>query len=188
MDIIPLIKLRNRKILNHSLEKILTNKNLEKEKPLYLLDYDGIEHNKPNICIYQKLSKHFDLWVDNAVKNLGDVVDSFMSGAKSIVIRLDKYPKFNPVSIKDISENKIFLNITNFSDIRIFDSYNEKIDGFVSLMHREDVENNFKYLKVVNEVGKKLYNYEENPANISFWNDKEIKGLLVAVEKIKRFK
>jgi len=69
MEIIPLINLKRRKIIepkhasNLSLKKILER---YKNKKLYILDYDGLEKNKPNLCLYQKLSKYHEIWAITA--------------------------------------------------------------------------------------------------------------------------
>jgi len=60
MKIIPLIHLKKGKMIgpkhsdNFSLTDLLER---YKDDDLYILDQDGIEKNKPNLCIYQKLSK-----------------------------------------------------------------------------------------------------------------------------------
>ena len=82
MELVPLIKTHKRQIVS---DRALTEENiLEKigeNGLLYVLDIDGIKKDKPNYCIYQKLSKSFDLWIDCGPRNLEDVVDSFMAGA-----------------------------------------------------------------------------------------------------------
>jgi len=189
MEIIPLIKMRGKKILDHQIANIIEkSKNIDGEKPIFILDYDGIESNKPNLCTYQKLSKYYELWVDFAPKNLGDVVDSFMSGAKAAVIRKKLFKKFDIKEIKDISENKIFLNIEGKEDdIQTPVSIGE-VDGYITYKTREGIEGNFKYQTDLKQIFSNLYIYEKNPDNTSYWEKHEVKGLLVDFSKYKEFK
>lgn len=183
MEIIPLIKIKSKKILDYSIKDLILNKNFD-EKTIYILDYDGINKNKPNLCTYQKLSKHYDIWVDFAPKNIGDVVDSFMTGAKAITIRNRYYKLFDPRKIKEISENNLFLTIND----KEFVFLSDEISGYVSFKTREEIESDFKYQTDMKQISKKLYIYEKNPENKDYWEKKEIKGLLVDFNDYERFK
>ncbi len=183
MEIIPLIKIKSKKILDYSIKDLILNKNFD-EKTIYILDYDGINKNKPNLCTYQKLSKHYDIWVDFAPKNIGDVVDSFMTGAKAITIRNRYYKLFYPRKIKEISENNLFLTINDKESVFLSD----EINGYVSFKTREEIESDFKYQTDTKQLSKKLYIYEKNPENKDYWEKKEIKGLLVDFNEYERFK
>ena len=60
MNIIPLIHINKRKIVNsnfNNLENIKDLLSAYEDDFIYLLDYDGIKKNRPNICLFQKLSK-----------------------------------------------------------------------------------------------------------------------------------
>ena len=84
MEIIPMIFLKNEKLINTKLSKAKHFNNvLEKtsESTLYILDNDGIEKNKPNLNLYQELSKSYILWVDAGPRNIGDVVDLVIAGS-----------------------------------------------------------------------------------------------------------
>ncbi len=186
MEIIPLIKIKNRKIFNSTIEEIILDKeHIFTDKKIYILDFDGIEKNKPNICTYQKLGKHYDLWVDFAPKDLGDVVDSFMSGARSVIVREKYYKKFNPISIKEISENNLFLFIDE-KEKRNIES-NDYIDGYISFKNREEVSLDFTYSSLLKPVRNKLYIYEGKPENKKYWEKQGIKGIIVDIKNIKEF-
>jgi len=187
MEIIPLIKIRNKKILYRDLEDLIDkSKNFTEDKTIFILDYDGIEKNKPNLCTYQKLSRYYDLWVDFAPKDTGDIVDCFMSGAKAAVVRKKYFKLVNAKEIKEISENKIFLNIEDKSDNPMYN--HEGFDGYIVLRSREEIDDDFKYQSNIKNICKNLYVYENNPDNISYWKKDEIKGLLVDFDKYERFK
>ena len=186
MEIIPLIKIKNRKIFGSTIEEIILDKDkIFTDKKIYILDFDGIEKNKPNICTYQKLGKHYDLWVDFSPKDLGDVVDSFMSGARSVIVREKHYKNFNPINIKEISENNVFLFIDEKKNDLI--ENNDYIDGYISFKNREESSLDFSYSSLLKSVRAKLYVYEEKPENKKYWEKQDIKGLLVDIENIKEF-
>ena len=122
MEQVPLIKIHKRQILPDTplneeeiLEKIGEN------SLLYILDIDGIEKDKPNLCTFQKLSKNFDLWLDFGPRNLGDIVDGFMAGATRITIRREFCRQIDVDSIREITENKIYANINLESKQKIVD-------------------------------------------------------------------
>ncbi len=185
MEIIPLIKIKNRKIFDSTIEDIiLDKKKIFSDKKIYILDFDGIEKNKPNICTYQKLGKHYDLWIDFAPKDMGDIVDSFMSGGKTVVIRKNYYKNFNPISIKEISENNILL----FVDKDNLVEKNNHIDGYVSFKDREKVSSDFEVYSNIRPVKNRLYVYEKKPENKKYWENQEIKGLIVDIKNFMEFK
>src|SRR4030042_4855506 len=106
MQIIPLIEINNKKIQNSERLEKLTEDDL-----LYVIDLDGLEKDKSNLDIYQKLSKKYQLWIDAAPRKLGDVVDIFMAGATNITLRKTFYPQVNIERIREVTENKIYENI-----------------------------------------------------------------------------
>jgi len=187
MEIIPLITIEKRKIIQKSFSSFKTNTK-KGENKIYILDLDGIKKNRPNLCTYQKLSKYYDIWADSAPKELGDVVDSFMSGVTSIVIRQKEYANFNPSKIKEISNNNIFLTIENEENETDFLEHKKEIDGFINFKKREQIQSNFKYKEVIKPLKESTYNYEENHENLDYWKKSGIKGLIVDIDKINRFR
>ncbi len=193
MEIIPLIKLKKRKILGHP-ESFLKDvlKEINENEKIYILDLDGIEKDKPNFCTFQRLSSSYDLWVDFGPRNLGDVVDAVMAGANTITLRKPLWSNIEISDIKDITENKIFTNVDfeykgkyDFKDV-----HKQQIDGFVNFYTREKIESSFQdsdYLKTIS-MKKKIYTYESDLRNISYWKGFAIKGVLVDFDKIKEFR
>jgi len=193
MEIIPLIKLKKRKILDYpkSFLNDITNEIDDNEK-VYILDFDGIDRNKPNLCTVQRLASSFDLWIDFGPKNLGDIVDAVMTGATTITLRKTLWPESELSDIKDITENKIFTNIDfeykgkfDFKDI-----YKENLDGFVNFYTREEIESSFQnsdYFKTISNK-KDIFTYESNLKNISYWKGYAVKGIFVDFDKYKEFK
>ncbi|KYK27669.1 hypothetical protein AYK20_08045 [Thermoplasmatales archaeon SG8-52-1] len=189
MEIIPLIFIKNRKIYLEKdsehipIEKFLQLKN--ENRRAYILDLDGIEKDKPNLCSYQKLSGFYDLWVDFGPRNLGDFVDATMTGVTDLTIRGKLCPQLNITDIKELIENKIYSNI-DFSEERPY----EKLDGIVNFNSREYLESNYKYGSYLKKVGKdkKIYTYESELKNRSYWENIDLEGFIVDFNKIKEFK
>ena len=193
MEIIPLIKLKKRKILDYpkSFLKDISNEIDENEK-VYILDFDGIDKDKPNFCTVQRMASSYDLWFDFSPKNLGDVVDAVMAGAKAITLRKTQWPDIKISDIKDITDNEIYTNIdfdykakNGFIDMKI-----DQLDGFVNFYSRKEIESSFHnsdYFKIICKKNS-IFTYESNLKNLSFWKGFGIKGILVDFDKYKEFK
>ena len=180
MQIIPLIKIKNKKIQNSELlDKI------EEDSLIYLIDLDSIEQDKPNLDFYQKLSKKYQLWVDSAPRTLGDAVDVFMAGATNITLRKTFYPKVSLESIRDVTENKIYINI-DFDDYFSF----EEFDGLINFYSREELEKDFKKQDLINSLSakNKTYFYENSKQNIKYWATFNPEGFLVDISDYEEFK
>ena len=189
MEIVPLIYVKNRKIHVEktsspvSLDGFL--KQVDEEMKIYILDLDGIEKDKPNLCTYQRLSSSCDLWVDFGPRNLGDIVDATMAGATNITLRKNLWPQLFISDIKEITENKIYANIDFAEDLSFYDA-----DGLVNFNSREEIERNFKYCDFFKRMTtkSKTYSYETDLKNRTYWERFSIEGLLVDINKLKEFK
>lgn len=192
MEIIPLIRLKKRKILGKdgnilSLEEL---KNLvNKDENIYLYDLDGLEKDKPNLCLYQKISQFQKMWIDSGPRNLGDVVDEVMAGATSITLRKKMWPDVHVSSIKEITENKIFIEIDAAAK-EIF-SFNfsllSEVDGFVSFITKNQIERDFKLSGLLKDICIKhrIYAYESDLDNVLYWKTMGVSGLIMDIDKTK---
>jgi len=108
MEIIPLITLEKRRILETNQKTTETKEidQINEDEKIYILDKDGIEKDKPNLCLFQKTSNSYSLWIDSGPIELGDIVDSFMAGASAITIRKNLWKKLDLKKIREISENE----------------------------------------------------------------------------------
>ena len=187
MEIIPLISMKNRKILEEGPNFKQKLEEIGENNIIYILDIEGIETDRPNLCTFQKMSKDYEIWVDNGPRNLGDVVDVFMAGASRITLRKHLYPQVDISRIREISENQVFANI-EFEEAD--DSFNLGIDGFVNFNSRENVENDFKYNTFLKQYSSKnkVYSYESNLENVNYWKALGVEGLLVKINKLEEFK
>ena len=192
MEIVPLIKMHKRKILSDEPlnEKDIIEK-IGENSLLYILDVDGIEKDKPNLCTFQKLSKKFDLWLDFGPRNLGDVVDAFMAGATRVTIRRDFCKQIKVNSIREITENEIYAHINLESEKKIVENalfYND-VDGLVNFNEKGKLELEYTYGNLLkNQSSKnKVYTHEQDPLNIHFWKKYNIESFLVDIKSIKEF-
>jgi len=192
MEIVPLIKMHKRKILSDaplSEENIIEK--IDENHLLYILDIDGIEKDKPNLCTFQKLSKKYDLWLDSGPRNLGDVVDAFMAGATRITIRRELCRQIEVNSIREITENEIYAYISLESEKKLMDDalfYND-VDGLVNFNEKGKLELEYNYGTLLkNQSSKnKVYTYEQSPLNIHFWKKYNIENFLVDIKSVKEF-
>ena len=196
MNLVPLIQMKNRKIyLNEGRNPIDYKeflKKFEEDRKIYILDWDGIEKDKPNLCTFQRLSPLYDLWVDFGPRDLGDVVDAFLAGATEITFRNHLCPQLAVSDIRKLYENKIYahidlekMNFQNIDDLYFYDS-----DGLVNLNNKSKINQDLKYsdfLKTL-RMKNKLYSYDSNPDNLSYLKQFGVEGLLVDINKLEEFK
>ena len=195
MEIIPLINLKKGKMVEPKyLENVSLNELLErfKDDKLYILDHDGIEKNKPNLCLYQKLSKHHELWVDAGPQVLGDVVDSVIAGANSITIRKNLWQDTDISGIKEISENKIYGEVTleRYSISGTITSLVYDVDGLVVFDKKNQIEGDFKSAERLKDICKRYetYAYGLKKKNVAYWEKLGVTGLLIDIEREEEFK
>ena len=193
MEIIPLITLEKRRILDTNQKTTETKEidQINEDEKIYILDKDGIDKDKPNLCLLQKTSNVYSLWIDSRPIELGDVVDSFIAGASASTIRKNLWQKLDLEKIREITENEIFLQIDLQDDeinknLHVF----EKADGFVIFNDRSLIESDSKYTNILRKISEinKTYVYESNSENIFYWQNKGITGLLVDMKKAEEFK
>ena len=192
MDYIPIIKIKNRKIVNCHNNEIKNIKNLLKKYqdiPIYILDSDGIKKNKPNLCLLQKLSKKYKLWIDQGPRSLGDIVDSIIAGTENITVRLNLIEYDDLINIKEIIENKIYINVEETNVNELSSSNNLNLDGYTMFLN-EKLLSNFKIIEYIKNFVKKnsSYIYIKNKSELDLLNKYDFKGFLSDIEKIEELK
>jgi hypothetical protein len=196
MEIIPLIRFYKRSIFideegEPSSLQTLTDL-FQKETLLYCLDLDGIEKEKPNLCSYPKLSKHFSLWVDAGPRNLGDIVDAVLAGAQKITVRTSLWQNFDSSKVRDITECELFVDFDPkcYSNDFNLVSFQRDVDGVIILNRRERLESDFTSRGSIRALCTQcnLYVYETNPKQVTYWKNMGISGLIVDVKKEEEFK
>jgi hypothetical protein len=194
MEIIPLITLEKRRILETNQKTTETKKidQINEDEKVYVLDKDGIEKDKPNLCLFQKTAGTYSLWIDSGPVELGDIVDSFMAGASTITVRKNLWSKLDLEKIREITENEIFLQIDLRDADEIYNNLHvfEKADGIVIFNDINLIESDSKYASILRKISdlNKTYAYESDTENLFFWQNKGINGLLVDMKKLEEFK
>ncbi len=113
MHIVPLISIKKGLLydgtegITLSIEDLFTR--VEKDTMLYVLDYDGIEHNNPNFELYQRLTEHCVLWIDDGPRRLDDVMDTIMAGATNITLRAALWPDADIPGVLELTDDEIFF-------------------------------------------------------------------------------
>jgi len=188
MELIPLIYIENEEILIEKTSNPITLKDFLKQSEnankIYVLDLDGIKKDEPNLTIYQNISRQHELWIDNGPRDLDDIVDTTMAGATDITLRRNLCPNLDIPEIEDITDNKIFTNL-DFTDDPSF----YKTEGLVNFNSREEIEMNFKYGEFFKTAASKnkIYSYDSDPQNYTYWKNLGVVGLLVDFNKIREF-
>lgn len=186
MNIIPLIEINNKKIQN-----VDWLKKIKEDELIYVIDLDAIKKDEPNLDVYQKLSKKYQLIIDNAPRSLGDIIDIFMAGATNITLRRTFCPKLKIESIREITENKIYAYIEIYNQTEFYnDLFFERVNGLINFYSRKKLENDFKKMEVIKNLSKKniIYIYESNKKNINYWNGFNPYGFLVEISKYSELK
>lgn len=196
MEIIPLIHLQKRKITggnegNHlSFNDLLQQ--VDKDEKIYLLDIDGIKKDKPNLCIYRSISEHRKIWVDSGPRVLGDIVDAVMAGATDITVRKSYWPTLDIYAIQEMTECDIYVDIDlkSQTDQHLELSLFYDVNGFVSFNVQDEIEGDFKARSILKNLCKKykIYIYDPNPKNLSYWKERGVTGLLIDISMIRSFK
>ena len=113
MNIVPLIYVKDGKLLDGkdgnqvSIDDLF--KRVEKDTMLYVLDLDGIEHNNPSLDLYQKLTEHCILWIDDGPRRLDDVMDTIMAGATNITLRKDLWPEIDYPGVFELTDDEMYF-------------------------------------------------------------------------------
>ena len=117
MNIVPLISIKKGRLLDGkdgnqiSIDDLF--KQVEKDTMLYVLDLDGIEHNNPSLDLYQKLTEHCILWIDDGPRRLDDVMDTIMAGATNITLREELWPEMDLPGVFELTDDEVYFCINS---------------------------------------------------------------------------
>ena len=195
MEIIPCISLKKGTIWAEEEKHTLTIEELktliEADKKLYVVDYDGIDENEPNIELLQELSEEYILWVDTGPRNIEDLVDAVITGASMVTLDDTIWPNIDVPAVKDVVEDEVYiaLDFTKTSLKDLNPSVFFGIEGIIILNSREEIEADFTTGSLIKDLAKthKIYAFETLPENKPFWEEKGIIGLLVDLDYYKEF-
>jgi hypothetical protein len=190
MNIVPLISIRNGKLLDGkdgnliSLDDLF--KRVEKDSMLYVLDYDGLEHNNPNLELYQRLTEHNVLWIDDGPRRLDDVMDTIMSGATNITLREDLWPEMDLPGVFELTDDEVYITIdtTQRQQPVLFPSLPQDL-GAVIFGQEPHSNEDFTSASLLKDLaGKhKIYLYMTTQTTLASWEERGIVGLLLDLNK-----
>lgn len=159
-----------------------------KDTNLYILDYDGITKNKPNINIYQRLSSFSDLWIDGGPRSTGDVIDFVMAGANKITIRKDLSDSIDIAHLRELSESKFYLAIKE-NLLKEYDKLSNigMFDGIVVLLNEKRRDIDFISISYLKNFASKneIYLFNSGFRPKSHWEKMGISGLFSPVSQKK---
>jgi uncharacterized protein related to proFAR isomerase len=187
VEIINYIHLKNGKIyLSNDCEfSVETKKFISdygKDEALYVMDYDGITKNKPNIDIYQRLSSFFDLWIDGGPRTTGDIVDFVMAGANKITIRSELGSHVDILHVRELSECKLYVCIKESSLREGIKSFSvNSFDGTVVILNKNRLDVDFisaSYLKNL-AIKTNIYLFNSSFKSNIHWEKIGISGIFL---------
>ncbi|MBN2602880.1 MAG: hypothetical protein JXA91_01955 [Candidatus Thermoplasmatota archaeon] len=191
MEIINYIYIKNGKIyLSNDYEFSVETKKFitdyDKDKTLYVIDYDGIGKNRPNVDIYQRLSSFSDLWIDGGPRSTGDVVDFVMAGANKITIRKDIGSHIDILHLRELTECNLYLAIEESSLMEDIKSFSiNAFDGTIVMLNekRSDVDFiSLSYLKNL-AVKNNIYLFNSQIRSNSHWEKIGISGIFAPMAR-----
>jgi len=188
MEIIPFIRLKKGTVFGadqlFSVKEI--KELLEEDKNLYVLDDDGIENNQPNLELYQQLSERYILWVDNGPRDLGDIFDTVMAGASTILLRTNLWQKGDVSDIQETVENMVYVAVDwrkqGPTDNNI--PFPIGIQG-IAVIRDNKPEEDFNTDELVKTLCKKYKTYitDADECNETYWKSIGAQGILIPVKK-----
>jgi hypothetical protein len=191
MDRIPLVNIQNGILFDGlegnelSIDALFAR--VDKDSMLYVLDRDGIEHNKPNFDLYQRLTEHCVLWVDGGPRSLDDVMDIIMSGATNLTIRADRWPDVDIPGILDLTEDDVYVAMTSDQkDKTLLIPLPSSGVGIIVFTNDNQPEHDFTFSSYLKELAMKhkLYLYGTEINNPSGWEEQGLAGRVVDLRNI----
>jgi uncharacterized protein related to proFAR isomerase len=190
MNIIPLIYIENGVLLmNRDGEQLSIDElfqRVQKDTMLYVLDFDGIEHDNPQLDLYQKLSDHCILWVDAGPRMLDDVMDMIMAGATNITLREELWPAIDILGIQDISEGEMYLAVDpQQQETTIEPLLLKELTGVIIFNNDNQISIDIRSRGFLKEfaTNQKIYLSDVPSADVAYWEGRGVTGILADLKK-----
>lgn len=161
------------------------------DEKVYLYDHDGIEKDKPNLCLYQKLSERYTLWVDGGPRTSGDVVDMLMTGITTLTVRQTVWRSIDLSTIKELTENEVFLFAGIFNNTVISPSTEQLGQEAGVVLFSSDAQmdsRRYQHLLHTGKKGYKVFVYDGSLDHFKYWKNKDITGLITDLPYWKKVK
>lgn len=153
---------------------------VKKDSLLYILDFDGIERNNPNLDLYQRLTEHCILWIDNGPRRIDDVMDTIMAGATNITLREDLWPALDMPGVQELTDDEIYLDMSKKHQEQKTLQHPYSDDVGIILFDEEVLYGSFSKEKTLN---KKIYLYTGVLENLQLWAEQGITGIIIDLNK-----
>lgn len=184
MNIIPLISVK-KGIIYDGKEGVALSiddvpSRVEKDGLLYVLDYDGIEHNNPAFELYQRLIEQCILWIDNGPRRIDDVMDTIMAGATNITLRRELWPDLDILGVQEITDDEIYLDMSQpYQEHTMLRVPYDRDVGIVLFNER------FMYEGMLKDIAakQKIFLYVGSTQKVAYWETQGITGILVDIQK-----
>ena len=190
MNIVPLISIRKGRILDGKDGNLITIddlfKQIEKDTMIYVFDLDGIEHNNPSLDLYQKLTEHCVLWIDDGPRRLDDVMDTIMAGATNITLRKELWPEMDLPSVFEITDDEVYIGIkSTYGQQSLTIPFSEQNIGVVVFNQELQTNDDFVYASFLKDLAlkHKIYLYNNSQNTIPLWEGRDITGILIDLNK-----
>jgi len=190
MNIVPLVYVKDGKLLDRkdgnqvSIDDLF--KRVEKDAMLYVLDLDGIEHNNPALDLYQKLTEHCILWIDDGPRRIDDVMDTIMAGATNITLREDLWPEMDILGVLELTDDEVYFGIiSGHTEQSWVLSFPQQDVGVVVFNQASQINGDFTSASNLKDLTIKHKIYLHNVAKnaIPLWEERGITGILVDLNK-----
>jgi hypothetical protein len=130
------------------------------------------------------------MWVDTGPRDLGDIVDAVLAGATTLTLRPPLWPSFQLNQIRDITENRLFLEQPLINNSQNPSFTNQHADGVVIFPKTPQEQREFKHRTRIKTLSThtKLYVFLSDPKQIASLESLGVTGILVELHKLPEFK
>lgn len=186
MNVVPLVCVKNGRLFDGIDGAPLTVDELfariGKDEMLYVLDWDGIDNNNPDLELYQQLTDHCILWVDDGPRRIDDVMDTIMAGATNLTIRPDHWPNADIDDILWLTDGEVFYAVTlgTKDHVPLAPLASHGV-GIIAFIDKTQPQYDFTAASNLKDLGmrQKLYLYGTHAKNPSGWEEQTLAGLVV---------
>jgi len=188
MNIIPLVHVKKGRLHDGLDGEPLTVDEVfarvQKDAMLYVLDADGIDHDDPGLELYQQLTEHCVLWVDDGPRRIDDVMDTIMAGATNLTIRQDRWPEASIDEIFDLTDGEVFYAMRAGQENT--SAFAPQGAGIIAFEDPTQPQDDFTTASRLKDIGmkQKLYLYTHHAVTPSGWEEQTLAGLVVDLKNL----
>ena len=186
MNVVPLVCVKNGRLFDGidgnplTVDEVFAR--VGKDAMLYVLDRDGIDAGNPDLELYQQLTDHCILWVDDGPRRIDDVMDTIMAGATNLTIRPDHWPDTDLDDVLWLTDGEVFYAVTLESkDRTLLAPLASRGVGIIAFVDKTQLQYDFTAASHLKDLGmkQKLYVYGTLAKNLSGWEEQTLAGLVV---------